>query len=101
MELSMRVSLVGRRRVRFSKTARSGPRHHEAGRSDQGAGAPAVHRRRLADDVAEGSAERAQAVEANLAADVRHAAAGLAQQEHGALDAAALEIAVRCLPATR
>src|SRR5207249_10444537 len=47
-----------------------------------------------ADDVAEGPAEGAEAGEPDVHADVGDAAARLAQQEHGALHAPALEVAV-------
>src|SRR5262245_45873873 len=92
----MAPTLAGARFAGFSETARSGPRHGEAGRD----GAPyrraaaAVGARRDADDVAEGPAEGAQTGEADVEADVGHAAIGLAQQPHRALDAAALEVAV-------
>ena len=60
--------------------------------------ARAVVRRRLADDLAERAAEGAQAVEADVEADVGDAAVGLAQQEHRALDPPPLQVAVRRLP---
>src|SRR5712692_3609778 len=78
----------------FSKTARSHPAHREASRDRHGASARAVRDRRLADDVMESPAERAQAAEADVEADISHAALGFAQKEHRALDAAALEVAV-------
>src|SRR5262249_13115562 len=55
----------------------------------------------LADDLAERAAERAEAEEADVEADLGDAALGLAQQEHRALDAAALQIAVRRLTERR
>ena len=60
-------------------------------------GAVAVRARRLADDRAERPAERAEAREADVEADLGDAALGLAQHEHRPLDAAALEVAVRRL----
>jgi hypothetical protein len=51
--------------------------------------------RRLADNVAEGPAERAQAGEANVEANVGDASVGLAQQEHRSLDPAPLQIVMR------
>ena len=59
--------------------------------------APPICGRRLADDVAERPAERPQAGEPDVEADVGHAAVGLAQQEHRPLDPPALQIAVRRL----
>src|ERR1700680_1903234 len=85
----------------FSKTARSHPAHREASRHSHHASALAIRDRRLADDVAEGAAEGAQAVEADVEANVSDASLGLAQQEHRALDAAALQVAVRRLAERR
>ena len=45
----------------------------------------------------EGAAERAEAVEADVEADIGDAAIGRSQQEHRALDAPALQVAVRRL----
>src|SRR5699024_5791322 len=56
-----------------------------------------VGRWRFADDVVEGTAERAQTGEPDIQADVGHAALRRAEQEHRPLDPTALEIAVRCL----
>src|SRR2546423_3351624 len=78
----------------FSKTARSCPGHREAGRDGLDRPALAVDGRRLADDLLKAAAEGAQAVEANVEADVRHAAVGRPQQEHRPLDPAALKVAV-------
>src|SRR5258705_12251161 len=91
--------------ARFSVSARyrafahgARPRHGPASRHwqrDSGvAEAGAVGRRRLAHDGTERTAERAQAVEPHVEADLGHGALGLAQQLHGALDAAALQVAV-------
>ena len=82
----------------FSKTARSRPGHREAGRhgGDVGRG----RGRRVGDSptiVAERAAERAEAAEADVEADVGDAAVGLAQQEHRPLDPPALQVAVRRL----
>jgi hypothetical protein len=57
----------------------------------------AVGRRRHAQDLAERPAERAEAREADVEADLRDAAVGLAQEERRALDPAALQVAVRRL----
>src|SRR5439155_19104168 len=53
--------------------------------------------RGLADDVPKDPAERTQAAEADVEADVGHTSIGCPQQVHGALDPATLEIAVRGL----
>src|SRR4051794_9610692 len=99
MLLSMRTKLILLARLFFSETARSRPGHHEA-RRDQlrvAVGVLAVGLRRASDDLAEHARERAQADEADVEADLRDAAVGLPEQEHRALDAAALEVAVRRL----
>src|SRR6266576_2941042 len=84
--------------VRLSETARSRPGLRETGRNGaQVCGLPAISGRRLADDASEGAAERAKAGEADVEADLTHTALGLPQQEHRALYAAALQIAVRRL----
>ena len=54
----------------------------------------AVCRRRLTDDRAEGPAERPEADEADVEADLAHAAIRLAQEEHRPLHAAPLKVAV-------
>src|SRR5918992_2550381 len=83
---------------RFSKTARSRPRLHEARRhGSQVPGPPPIGGRRLADDLGEGPAERPQAREAHVEADLGNAALGLTEHEHRPLDAAALQVAVRRL----
>src|SRR5712692_3374638 len=84
-------------RFGFSKTARSCPGHREASRNGHDRSALAVGGWRLADDVAEAPAEGAETDEADVEADVRHATVGRAQQEHGALDSAALKVPVRRL----
>src|SRR5262245_55743123 len=94
---NIRATLVRGRRGHFSETARSGPGHREARGHRGDDGTLAVFGRSLADDVAKRARERAQAVEADVQADVGHAPLGLAQQEHGALDAAALQVAMRGL----
>ena len=58
----------------------------------------AVARRGLANDLAEDAAERPQAGEADVHADVGDAAVGLAQEEHRALHPPALQIPMRRLP---
>src|SRR2546429_9738968 len=78
-------------RVGFSKTARSRPGHREAGGDGLNGTALAVGRGRLTDDVAKTPAERAQAGKSHVEADIRNAAVGRAQQEHGAFDPPALQ----------
>src|SRR5438874_2930431 len=78
----------------FSKTARSGPCHREAGRDGNDRPPLTVPGWWLADDVAKDPAEGAQAGEPHIEADVRHAPVGRAQQEHGSFDPPALEVAV-------
>src|SRR3954470_5295781 len=101
MDLSMAPTLARARAVRFSETARPRPCHREAGRRRTDGRTPAIRRRRLAEDRAERPAERPEAAEPDLEADVAHRAVRLAQQEHRALDAAALEVAVRRLAERR
>src|ERR1700742_4015871 len=99
--LSMGSKLRAGALLRFSETAGSRPAHGEAGRHRDGLAARAELRRRLADDLAERAAEGAEAEEADVEADLGHAAVGLAQQEHRALDTAALQVAVGRLPERR
>src|SRR3954464_7530311 len=94
MASNMAPTLIEDAGARFSKTARSHPAHREARRGVGRLRAAAVLRGRLADDAAERAAERAEAREADVEADLGDAAVGLAQQEHRALDAAALQVAV-------
>src|SRR3989442_16038647 len=82
--------LVGR----FSKTAGSGVGHGEACRGDHDLGPLPVVGRGQADDVAESAAERAEAGEPDVEADVRDLAVGFAQEEHSPLDPSALQGAV-------
>src|SRR3954447_16800014 len=95
--LSMRATLVDARLECFSKTARSRPRHREAVRNGLDVGSPAVLGRRLADYGPERAAEGAEAREADVEADLGHAALGLPQEEHRPLDAPALKVTVRRL----
>ncbi len=88
---------IAEARCRFSKTARSRPRHNEARRSGRHASSLAELRRRFAHDVAESAAERTQAAEPDVQANVCHAPIRGAQKKHRALDAPALEIAMRGL----
>src|ERR1700716_1850368 len=81
----------------FSKTARSHPGHREARWDGHRDSARAVRDRSLAHDVVKRAAEGAEAGEADVEADVRHAARSLDQQEHCPLDTAALKVAVRRL----
>src|SRR2546423_9232882 len=95
MELSMAATLIATSRPRFSKTARSRPHHRDAiGRRRDRPRPAAVLRGRLADDVAERAAEGPEAGEADVEADLGHAAVALAQQEHRALHAPALQVPV-------
>src|SRR5690349_7318492 len=95
--LSMEVTLVAARPVRFSETARPRPRHGEAVGDVVRDPPPAVAGGRFADDGAERPAERPEAGEADVEADVGHAAVGLHEQEHRPLDAPALQVAMRRL----
>src|SRR5215213_11129608 len=98
----MRPRLALSPRPRFSKTARSRPRLRKAGRdSSEIGGPPPIGGRRLADDVRECPAERPEAREANVEADLGHAAVGLPEQEHRSLDPAALQVAMRRLAERR
>src|SRR3954451_7661768 len=97
MVLSMGAKLFHAPPIRFSETARSRPGHAEAGRRGPDGRAPAVLAPRLADDGAGRAAECAEAGEADVEADLGDAAVRLAQEEHRALDAPALQIAVRRL----
>src|SRR4051794_35583688 len=101
MDLSMAATLAGARAVRFSETARPRPCHREAGRRRTDGRTPAIRRRRLVEDRPERPAERPEAGEPDLEADVAHRAIRLAQQEHRALDPPALEVAVRRLAERR
>src|SRR4051794_26703007 len=91
--------------LRFSEIAvlpRPRPGHHHARghvARAAGAGPPrlAVGARRHPDHLGEGAAERAEAREAHLEADLGHGPPGLAQQRHGALQPAALQVAMRRL----
>src|SRR5216683_7401116 len=85
------------RALGFSKTARSGPGHDKARGGLNSLLASSVFGRRHADDIAKGPAESAKASEAGVEANVGHASVGLAQHEHRALDAPALEVAMRRL----
>src|SRR5437773_12543103 len=78
----------------FSKTARSCPAHREAVWHRKDVAPCPVVRGRLADDVAKRAAESSKAPEPDVKADVGHGAVGLPQQEHGALDLPALQVAV-------
>src|SRR5437870_1893767 len=84
-------------RGRFSKTARSHPRHGEAGWGVDDLAAFAIVSRVHADDVAKGATECAETGKPDVKADVGDAALGFAQQEHGPLDAPPLQVPVRSL----
>src|SRR6202163_1911703 len=81
----------------FSKTARSHPGHREAGRHGKHELAIAIFGRSVADYVAERAAESAEASKPDVEADVRDTSWGLPEQEHRALHAPALQIAMRRL----
>src|SRR5437773_1253355 len=93
----MRPMLSGVLLPGFSKTARSCPAHREAVWHSKEVAPCLVVRGRLADDVAKRAAESSKAPEPDVKADVGHGAVGLPQQEHGALDPPALQVAVRRL----
>src|SRR5215217_8981016 len=106
--LSMGRTLRRALAVRFSETAGlrrpawSRPRHDDA-RGDVAGGARAgpprlaVGARRHPDHARERAAERAEAREPDVQADLGHGPLGLAQQRHRALEPASLEVAVRRL----
>src|SRR3954469_23774034 len=94
---NMRATLIARTLLGFSETARSRPRHGEARGDAHGRRRRPVFRGRFADDRPERPAERPQAAEADVEADLGDAAIGLHEQEHRPLDAPALEVAVRRL----
>src|SRR5712692_143727 len=89
------------RALGFSETARSRPGHDKARGGLNSFLASSVFAGRYVDDVTECPAERAQAREADLEADVRHASVGLTKHEHGALDPPSLKVAVRRLTERR
>src|SRR5216684_9153046 len=89
------------RTLGFSETARSRPGHDKARGGLNDFFASSIFAGSHVDDVAKRPAERAQTHEADLEADVRHASVGLAQHEHGALDAAPLKVSVRRLAESR
>src|SRR4029077_1625965 len=97
----MRSMLLAVRRARFSKTAGSGPGHREAGGGVHHIAPRAVVGGVHADDVAKGAAEGPEAAESDVEADVGDVVARFAQEEHGALDPAALQVAVRRLAESR
>src|SRR3954463_14545423 len=90
----MAATLGAGGRGRFSETARSRPGPAHAAGEGLGRRPPAVRGRRLANDRPERPAERAEAGEADVEADLRDRPSGLAQQGHGALHALSLEGAV-------
>src|SRR4051812_39292382 len=81
----------------FSKTARSRPRHREAGRHRLHRPSRAEVCRRLSNDVVERPAERPKAREADVHADLGDLAFRGAEEEHRALDAPPLQIPMRRL----
>src|SRR4051812_22393531 len=102
MALNMDATLTVRGALVFSETARSRDAHRKAvGHGLGRARREPVLAGRLPHDRLEGPAERAEAREADVEADLGHAALGLTEQEHGALDAAALQVAVRRLAERR
>src|SRR2546423_6165646 len=97
MLFNMRPTLGALLQRRFSKTARSRPGQREAVRDRQHLRPLAVPGWCLAHDLVKGAAERARAGETDLEADLGDAEFGLPQQEHRALHAAALQVAMRRL----
>src|SRR5205807_8564209 len=104
IRLSMAATVERGAVARFSEYAllpgRAHPRHRPAGWHPQcgiGREPRPVFRRRLSDDVTEGAAERAEAVETDVEADLGYGTVGLAQQLHGPLNPAALQVPVRGL----
>src|SRR5215217_8466501 len=95
--LNMALTLRGVAPARFSKTARSHPRHREAARNRRCRRTRAVLGRRSAYGLAERPAERPEAREPDVEAHRRDAQVGLAQQRHCTLHAPPLEVAVRRL----
>src|SRR3954465_8084649 len=83
--------------LRFSETARSGPVRDEAVGGAEREGLRPVPRRRHPHDPPERPAERAQAREPDVEADLRDAAIRLAQQEHRPFHPSPLQVAVRRL----
>jgi hypothetical protein len=90
----MRSRLDDFSRPDFSKTARSRPSHHEAGWNRLNGAALPVHRRSFAHDLAEVSAECAQAGKSHIQANVGDTSVGRSKQEHRPLDPPSLEIPV-------
>src|SRR5690348_12309737 len=101
IRLNMAATLNALSRPGFSETARSRPGHREARRHRQRGPVAAVLARRHAHDRTERAAERAEAGEAHVEADLGDARVGRAQQEHRALDAPPLQVAVRRLAERR
>src|SRR5215211_3467567 len=98
---SMPATLIDGGVPGFSETARSRPHAREATRDRPRIRPLAVRAGRYAHDLAERTAEGPEAGEPHVEADLGHAAIGLAQHEHGALDPAALEVAMRRLAERR
>src|SRR6267143_3604540 len=88
-------------RGRFSKTARSHPGYREARWDARYLSPGAVFGGVDAQDVAKRSAESAEAREPDVQADIGDGALGFSKQEHGPLDAPALQVAVWCLAKRR
>src|ERR1700750_2973519 len=82
----------------FSESARWAVQRRRHARGDaQRRGPRAVFARRAAHDGAERPAERAEAREPDVEADLRDGAVGLAQERHRPFDPAPLQVAVRGL----
>src|SRR4029077_14107688 len=99
--LMLKTMLFAVPRSRFSKTARSHPGHREACRDGRYLTLGAVVGGVGAHDFAERPAEGPETRESDVEADVRDRALCLSKQEHGALDASALQVAVWCLAKRR
>src|SRR2546430_2144088 len=105
IRLSMQARLDERLAARFSKAAllssRAHPGHGRASRHEQmralACEAGSIRRRRLPHDRPKRAAEGAEAVEPNVEANLGDGTLRLAQQLHGPLHPAALQVAMRRL----
>ena len=105
IRLSMIGTLAAVAARRFFENALSAggsqPRHSPARRNPQGRAvaseAGAVARGRFTDDPSKGVAERAEAAETDIEANLRHRTIGFAQQLHRPLHPSALKVPMRGL----
>src|SRR5205814_9446238 len=79
---------------RFSKTARSDPRHGEAGRNRWQLTAGAIVGWRLAHDLSEGASEGTDAGEADVETNVSDISVGASEQVHRPLDPPPLQVSM-------